>query len=124
MAKRDHISETQATIRGVLEIFFVWGLGFILLGVLALNAVLNGEWDERFTVGNVPIPKFYGAGASNLDMLIFCVIGLVCICVAIVRRYLYYRGIIETLRKKGIEDYDNDGRVDSFADDFLDEDFY
>lgn len=118
--QRDHLVEFLATIRGAIGSFLITGSGFILLGVIALKGALAGDWHEPFLLGNVPIPTYYGAGASNSDVVIFCSVGILFLAIVIVRRYLYYRDVVEALRKKGITDYD---KVDSFADNFLDDDF-
>jgi len=120
---RDKVSETIATIRGFFVKFFVFGLMFFILGTIALANALDSNWGGIFTLGNVPIPKFYGAGATNYQVFILCIVALVVLAFAIVSRYFYYRSIIQALREKGITDYDNDGQVDSFADSFLDDDF-
>ena len=121
---RDRISEVLATVRGAVGLFLIFGAGFIVLAVISLRSALDKGWNETFLLGNVPMPKLYGAGATNYDVFSLCIFVLVALVVAIVSRYLYYRKTIEALRKRGISDYDKDGKVDSFADDFLDEDFF
>ncbi|MEM7359885.1 MAG: hypothetical protein AAF431_12365 [Pseudomonadota bacterium] len=123
MVHRDRAAEFFATIRGGIGLFLVYGLGFIILGVIAYHAFQLNGWHEPFKLGNVPIPTYQGAGATNFQIFTMCVAGLVAIGAAVVSRYFYYREVIESLRELGIDDYDRDGQVDSFADDFLDEDF-
>ena len=76
---------------------------------------------EDFRLGNVPIPSWQGASASNVSIFVFCGVGLVVVTLVIVLRYLYYRKDIEYLRSKGIYDVDEDGKMDTFKDKWLDD---
>ena len=120
---RDKVSEVFATIRGFLVKFFLYGLIFFIFGTIALANAVDDGWNAIFLLGNVPIPKLYGAGATNYQVFILCAVALIALFLALISRYFYYRNVIQALREKGITDYDNDGEVDSFADNFLDDDF-
>jgi hypothetical protein len=59
--------------------------------LLCLKKVLDGEGLERFTIGNVIIPKFYGAYASCLDMVIFLTVaGIAVVGALLIERYYDY----------------------------------
>jgi hypothetical protein len=51
----------------------------------------------------------------------FCVLGVLAVMVAIVWRYVHHRKTLKFMRERGVNDFDRDGRTDSFADDFLDD---
>lgn len=118
---RDHIGEFFATTRGFLVMFIGFGFFPTVLGFIALSRVQTFGPLERFRLGNTEIPKFMGAGASNLDVLILCVVALVALVVGLVIRYFYFRDKLNYLRSKGFTDLNKDGLTDSFADDHIDD---
>ena len=118
---RDRSEERAATIGGALGMILLRGSPFILFGVISLDKVLNEDMHGPFRLGNVPIPYFDGAGATNLYVFSFCVFGFVAVLIAVLMRYLHYRKDLEYLRSKGIRDANNDGKVDSFGDSWLDD---
>ncbi len=121
MNKRNKLKEAIATVRGATALLLTFSSPFIVLGVIALGRVFNDGPDELFLMGYEPLYKFWGAQASNLDVVVFCVIAIICVCIVILRRYLHYKNDIEFLRSKGIYDINEDGKIDSFADDLFDE---
>lgn len=113
---RSKLRETLATLRGALFLFSVLGSFFFIFGVISLGRMLSGDPLGEFRLGNVPLPRWQGAGAANIHVFIFCLVGIVTVAVAIVIRYFYYRKTIEFMRSRGINDIDKDGKIDSFAD--------
>jgi hypothetical protein len=101
--------------------FFGFGGVFIIFGVISLDRIFTMGPLEDFRIGNVPIPSWQGASASNVSVFIFCLVGLLTVVIAIVLRYLHHRKNLEYLRSKGIYDGDGDGKVDSFEDRWLDD---
>jgi len=87
-------------------------LGFIavtfvpLLGVLALciDKVVKGRGLDAFMLGNMPIPKLLGAGASYLDVLIFMLIATLLLTIALFVRWRHYRLEDDFKKKYGIKD--------------------
>jgi len=119
--KRSRISEALATIRGAIFLFCIFGFPFVIFGAISLDGMLSKGPLEDFRIGNVEVPKYQGAGASFLDMFIFCAIALIALTVAIYLRYRHHKTTLDFFRKNGMTDIDGDGKVDSFADDFLDD---
>ena len=119
--KRNHFLEALATAKAALSMFLILGSFFILFGVLSLDRMIRIGPLEDFRIGNVPIPSWQGASASNVSIFVLCLVGLVTVVVAIVMRYLHYRKDIEHLRSKGIYDVDEDGKMDMFKDKWLDD---
>ena len=119
--KRNHFKEALATAKAALYMFFLFGTFFIVIGVISLDRMLTIGPLEDFRLGNVPIPSWQGASASNVSIFVFCLVGLVTVAIAILLRYLYYRKDIEYLRNKGIYDVDEDGKIDTFKDKWLDD---
>ena len=102
-------------------LFLCFGSFFLLFGVIAIGRVVNEGPMETFRVGQTDIPKWLGAGATNLGVTLFCLAGLVVLVFCIILRYAQHRDALEFLRSRGIDDFDGDGKVDSFADSFLDD---
>ena len=119
--RRNRLAEIWATLRGALFLFFTFGSLFIIFGVISLGRIFEFGAHTAFRVGNTEIPKWQGAGATNIGIFIFCVAGLIAVALAIYLRYRQHQGKIQLLREKGITDFDGDGKVDSFADRFLDD---
>ena len=115
------IKEALATIKGAIFLFLIFGFPFILFGVISLGGIIYKGALEDFKIGNVEIPKFMGAGASYLDVFIFCIIGILAVAISIYARYRHHKATIDLLRSKGIHDYDGDGKIDNFTDKFLDD---
>jgi len=119
--KRNRLAEVLATAKGVLVSLLSFGGFFIIFGVISLERIFNEGALGDFRLGNVPIPKWQGASASNLSVFIFCLVGIVAVVIAIVIRYFYYRKDLEYLRSRGIYDLNKDGKIDSFEDKWLDD---
>lgn len=117
----DHIEEIVAAIRGTLLWFTLLGWPFIVLGVIAVDRALDTNPLQEFAIGNVPIVRFLGARASNLDVAILCGMALVVLVVGLVVRYFQHREKLRFLRGRGIRDLDKDGQVDTYTDQFLDD---
>ncbi len=118
--KRNKFKEMAATVRGAVYLFCMYNSLFIVFGVISLSRIFEFGAGGEFRIGNVPIVKWMGAGASNLDVFLFCATGVVLVTIVIVRRYFYFRKDIELLRSKGIYDVNKDGKIDSFADNLFD----
>ena len=121
MFARFRLKEAVATARGALLYFTVYTFFFWLFGVIALGRVFTHGPLETFEVGSVPIPKWQGAGFTNLDVAIFCGVGILALAVAFIVRYVQHREKLQALRSRGIEDFNKDGKVDTFTDRFLDD---
>lgn len=119
--RRSHLREALATVRGALLHFMAWSSVFWILGVIALGRLLkNGPW-QPFLIGSVPIPKWQGAGFTNFDVIFLCAAAILALVVAFALRYIQHRKKLSMLRSKGITDFDEDGKRDTFTDRFLDE---
>lgn len=115
------LRHVMATIRGALFLLLAFGSIFIVFGVISLGRILNEGPMEPFRIGATDIPKWLGAGATNLGVAIFCLTGIVALAFFIALRYIQHRETLQFLRERGIDDFDEDGKVDSFADRFLDD---
>jgi len=122
VTERNRKAEAFATIRGALRISALYSSLFLVLGTICLSQILAGNGGELFKLGNTPIPKLLGAGATYNLMFLTSLAGVSVVLVAVLLRYFYYREYIEELRNKGVTDLDGDGNIDTFADTFLDED--
>ncbi|MAM89513.1 MAG: hypothetical protein CME36_19610 [unclassified Hahellaceae] len=65
--------------------------------------VATGEGAEQFRLGFVDIPKYLGAGASYLDVLILNICVLLVLAVGFAVRYYQYRHERDFMRKYGIK---------------------
>jgi hypothetical protein len=110
-----------ATLRAALFYFFVRALAFIMIGTLAVDAGIRVGWLEAFRVGNVEIPKFMGAQATNASVAILCGVVIIALAGAYLVRYLQTRPVLAVARARGVTDIDGDGRTDVFTDGFLDD---
>ncbi len=110
-----------ATVRGALFLFVSFGMFPFVIGVIALGQTISEGPMESFRIGQTDVPKWLGAGATNLGICVFCLVVLIALAVCIVLRYLQHRETLDFLRGRGIDDFDRDGKVDSFADSFLDD---
>lgn len=119
--RRNRLAEWLATIRGSLKLFFLAGSLFLFFGVISLGRLLNEGPHAAFRLGHTEIPKWQGAGATNLGVFIMCAAGLLAVLVAIYLRYRQHRATLAWLRSRGVTDFDGDGKTDSFADRFLDD---
>jgi hypothetical protein len=118
---RHHLEEIFAALRGSVFWFSVLGLPFIVLGVIALGRIDKDGPNGAFLVGNTPVPKFLGAGTSNLDVVIFCGVAVLAVAVGLVIRYFQHIEKLRFLRGRGVRDFDRDGKVDAYTDKFLDD---
>jgi hypothetical protein len=118
---RSGVREFWSTAGHGLAYFFGLTSLFWIFGVIALDRAIKLGPMEVFRIGSVPIPKWEGAGFTNLDVLIFCGVAIVALAVALVVRYLHHRGKLRALRSRGITDFNQDGRRDVFTDRFLDD---
>ncbi len=118
---RNRIAELWATIRGAFFLFFSAGSLFIVFGVISLGRMIEFGAHSAFKLGNTEIPKWQGAGATNIGVFIMCTVGLLAVVVAILLRYQQHKKTLELFRSRGVTDMDGDGKVDSFADRFLDD---
>jgi hypothetical protein len=119
--RRNRVCEALATLQGAIFLLFCIGSPFIFLGVISLDRLLAEGPFEPFRVGGVAIPKFLAPGVNNLSVLILAVVGFVALLDSVAHRYFYHRKNLEYLRSKGINDFNGDGRRDTFADEFLDD---
>lgn len=119
---KKELSDFIYSLRGLALVFFVFSIGFIIYGVISLDKILKGEGLELFMLGNLPIPKYLGAGASNIEMFIFCVIGTLAIFIGLIRRYLEMRDDIAMMRKLGLKEEDFRSPYGSSVDDVFDDD--
>ena len=118
---RHRMAEALATVRGASLLVGVLASPFLVLGAFSLAAILRGDALSSFAIGQATPFKFMGAGATYLNVLIFCAIGFLSVLAVVVLRYRHHREMVEFLRARGVTDYDRDGRRDSFADRFLDD---
>lgn len=120
------VSPTKAkihTLKTFLQCFLGFNSLFIVFGVLSFSRIMKYGALEPFKIGEVIIPKIV-VGGTNLSVFLLCSVGLTVITTLLLYRYFYYRNIIKKLREAGIYDFDDDGKVDTFIDNFLDENFY
>jgi hypothetical protein len=110
-----------ATMRGALWLVVLVGFPFALFAFLSLGQIFMRGAHAQFVLGTAYIPKFLSPSSTNLSVLMFSVVGLLAVVAAVVARYLYHRKTLLFLRRRGVYDYDKDGRTDSFADGFLDD---
>ena len=110
-----------ATALSALWHFAGYSFVFVMIGTIAVGRALEHGWLEPFRVGNVEIPKFMGALATNVTVAIFCAVGVLSVAVAFGIRYFTYRSFLARARARGVTDIDNDGNPDVFTDRFLDD---
>ncbi|MGQ0801260.1 MAG: hypothetical protein ACT4NL_14275 [Pseudomarimonas sp.] len=110
-----------ATLRAALLHFFAFSSIFIIFGTIALTRAIQFGWLESFRLGSVEVPKFMGANATNVSVVVFCAVGILAIAAGYVVRYFYYRAFLAKLRARGVTDINNDGKTDVFTDRFLDD---
>lgn len=67
-----------------------------------MDKVIHGEGQAEFRLGNVPIPKLLGAGATYLDVLILLSAAEIAMLGAILWRYKEYREEEDFKKKCGI----------------------
>lgn len=121
MPSRSPTREALSTLGHGLLYFFGYSSPFWILGVIALGRVFTLGPMEVFLLGSVPIPKWQGAGFTNLDVVIFCGVGIFALVVAFVVRYVQHREKLRALRSRGVTDFNQDGKPDVFTDRFLDD---
>ena len=121
MRRQTRTREALSTLGHGLLYFFGYSSLFWILGVIALGRVFALGPLEVFLVGSVPIPKWQGAGFTNLDVFIFCSVGICALVVAFIVRYFQHRGKLRALRSRGVTDFNEDGKPDVFTDRFLDD---
>ena len=117
---RDRLHEALSTLGGAIGLFLLFGSPFIILGTISAFGWARHGMFAPFILSN-QAPNFMHPAATNLAVTSLCAAALVLLVVAITWRYFYYRKEIEFLRNKGITDFDEDGKRDNFADDFLDD---
>ena len=120
---KQEIKDFIYTLHGLAFLFVGLNTGFIIYGVVALDEIYQGNGLELFKLGNLPIPKFLGAGASNIEMFIFCIVGVIAISIGLIRRYLYLRGDIAMMRKLGVKEEDVRLPKEQTISELLDDDF-
>lgn len=118
---KKELSNFFYTLRGLALVFFVFNFGFIVYGVISLDKIIKGGGLELFMLGNLPVPKYLGAGASNIEMFIFCVIGVIAIFIGLIRRYLEMRDDIAMMRKLGLRESDFRSPYNSSVDEVFDD---
>jgi len=119
--KRNKLKEAYTTAKGAIILVLVYGFLFIIFGVISLDRIIENGSDQIFALGSVPIPKFLGAGATNLSVFLFSLAGFILIVFAVAVRYFQHKSKLKFMRENGIYDLNKDGKVDSFEDDFLDD---
>jgi len=112
--------ESLATLAGALRLFLLFGFPFIFFGIISgIACITRGPFAPSAL--SEMAPKFMQAAATNLMVTSMCAAGLLLLVIAITWRYFYHRKTIELLRKKGVTDFDGDGKRDTFASKFLDD---
>ena len=117
----NELKSFAANLGAIASAMLGLSMGFLLFGVISLGEIMKGNALELFTLGNVPIPTFIGAGASNVEVSIFCFIGMVAILFGLIRRHLYLRDEYDFMRKHGISEKDVDRRIDRYSDGMFDD---
>ena len=118
---RKYLSESAATALGAAKLVLLFGFPFLILGPISLSRIYMYGPFAHFSLDNVYIPKFLPSAATNLVVFSFCLAGFALVVISVAWRYFYHRKTIAFMRKRGVRDFDGDGRTDSFADDFLDD---
>lgn len=75
---------------------------FLGLTALCLLKVQAGQGLQPFRLGMVDMPRFLGAGASYLDVLLLCLLVPAALLTALLLRYRYYRDERDFLRRHGL----------------------
>ena len=109
-----------ATISRSFGYYLLYNSLFIVLGVISIGAIITSGPLEPFKIGNTVIPRFI-VGGTNLSVALLCLVGIILVTFVFIRRYLHHRKTINFLRRKGLYDYDGDGKIDTFMDEFLDD---
>lgn len=80
-----------ATAGAALGHGLAYSVAFIALGAIAVFRGLEHGWLAPFRIGNVEVPKFMGALATNVTVAVLCGTAVVAVVVAFTIRYLTFR---------------------------------
>ena len=95
-------SFSETTLGFILWLFPIVGppVGIALHCVYQVSI---GNGHEQFRLAFVDIPKYLGAGASYLDVLILDVLIILALCVGLGLRYYYFRHERDFIKKYNIK---------------------